>query len=1007
MTSLISTLCRYATHKNIHIGDYNIHDCDVKPTKDEVKMASQVLSKLAATSPDKTISIPTDGLVCPPGLHMTQGIFMKVFSLLEDACHSYDMQLAFINQTTNSTSSFSAYCVELHKLQMLKAKYAECKAELADLEEVMTSVAVCLGKDDSITNNFIKQVNEKKRSVQQMEKEIAHQSNAVEKGFKKHEGPFVQGLDTALQSFKVKRQQYFGGVFVGNHIHKALKPSNISIMCSSMIQVAHEKCPTLVETVSATAEKFTTVFSLLGRCHSIYDQLFIDELKVTELEHAISEFMENFRASFPSSSISLKMHLLEDHTVPWAKRTGTGFGLLGEQGAESIHARFNTLQRTYQCIHNKVDRLLSFVKEHSLSISPRIVESIPPPNKRAKSATVMMLLAVMDPAGHVSVGCEGSKEDGIGTRFSRKIIWLELTSTNNDPQVAASFYLDALLKLKGCPSRMRSDHGTENTIIALCQMVLRHNHTDHHAGCNSFVFGSSVRNTRIESWWSRLRAFKTSWWIDLFKSLVEDGFYDPTITLQRHIAAYVFEPLLRKELHEFKERWNQHRIWYNRRAVRAAVRRFINEVDQEEREPISKKKVSTIEGLCAAYQDSVKNKRTGDPSGSNAAKRSREEKENGKMFGMNVCRMKKNKSDGYKRQGEVHRVSGFMHEDNYDTTLRKAVAPLLDKAANYNKCHLVMAGGRVSNLPLISKQRPWSLGGFMEELGGFEKGKRLVIGVYVPNDDTTITDHSDKDILISPPRARKSRTCNPTADHHIDLCAHEESASSEPSQALNLPKPARERLNELDLTEDGLLVPLEKIEIGAKIGGGTFGSVHKGMLFGTDVAIKIVTIPEGDVKREAMKEVEILKKLRHPNIVNLMGVCYEVTSSDLHVFVCDLGVAKLQSKLAIHKTSRGPGAGTVAYKAPEMFRDSRRSTPVDIYSFGCVIIELFTGKRVWGELDTCQITCKILGTREDDPQTPSCEEVPEEHREICARSTALDGSDRPSAQEMLEYFKLQ
>ena len=79
------------------------------------------------------------------------------------------------------------------------------------------------------------------------------------------------------------------------------------------------------------------------------------------------------------------MHVLEDHTVPWARRTGTGFGLLGEQGAESIHARFNTLQRTNQCIHNKVDRLLSIVKEHSLSISPRIVESIPPPNKRAKS----------------------------------------------------------------------------------------------------------------------------------------------------------------------------------------------------------------------------------------------------------------------------------------------------------------------------------------------------------------------------------------------------------------------------------------------------------------------------------------------------------------------------------------------------------------------------------------------------------------------------------------------
>ena len=59
---------------------------------------------------------------------------------------------------------------------------------------------------------------------------------------------------------------------------------------------------------------------------------------------------------------------------------------------------------------------------------------------------------------------------------------------------------------------------------------------------------------------------------------------------------------------------------------------------------------------------------------------------------MNVCRMKRNKSDGYKRDGEVYRVSGFMHEDNYDTTLHKAVASLLNKVTNYNKCHLIMVG---------------------------------------------------------------------------------------------------------------------------------------------------------------------------------------------------------------------------------------------------------------------------------------------------------------------------
>ena len=39
-----------------------------------------------------------------------------------------------------------------------------------------------------------------------------------EKEFPLHDGPFVKGLDEALQSFQLHRQQYFGGVYVGNHI---------------------------------------------------------------------------------------------------------------------------------------------------------------------------------------------------------------------------------------------------------------------------------------------------------------------------------------------------------------------------------------------------------------------------------------------------------------------------------------------------------------------------------------------------------------------------------------------------------------------------------------------------------------------------------------------------------------------------------------------------------------------------------------------------------------------
>ena len=41
-------------------------------------------------------------------------------------------------------------------------------------------------------------------------------------------------------------------------------------------------------------------------------------------------------------------------------------GFLGEQGAESIHASFNPIQRVYSGIPNKVDRLLWVMQEHYL-----------------------------------------------------------------------------------------------------------------------------------------------------------------------------------------------------------------------------------------------------------------------------------------------------------------------------------------------------------------------------------------------------------------------------------------------------------------------------------------------------------------------------------------------------------------------------------------------------------------------------------------------------------------
>ena len=97
--------------------------------------------------------------------------------------------------------------------------------------------------------------------------------------------------------------------------------------------------------------------------------------------------MTFFRESFPQATVPIKMHLLEDHAVPWAKSFHVGFGLLGEQGAESIHAKFTRLSLSYTAITDKVQHLLCIVnllcivKEHLISISPQVVAAIPPPKK--------------------------------------------------------------------------------------------------------------------------------------------------------------------------------------------------------------------------------------------------------------------------------------------------------------------------------------------------------------------------------------------------------------------------------------------------------------------------------------------------------------------------------------------------------------------------------------------------------------------------------------------------
>ena len=97
--------------------------------------------------------------------------------------------------------------------------------------------------------------------------------------------------------------------------------------------------------------------------------------------------MGYYRATFPQATITPKLHLLECHVLPWIKQWKVGFGLMGEQGAESIHARFNSLKRTYQTMPDGVQRLHHIMQMHFLEINPANATLCPPTQKRPRTAT--------------------------------------------------------------------------------------------------------------------------------------------------------------------------------------------------------------------------------------------------------------------------------------------------------------------------------------------------------------------------------------------------------------------------------------------------------------------------------------------------------------------------------------------------------------------------------------------------------------------------------------------
>ncbi|KAH1258242.1 putative LRR receptor-like serine/threonine-protein kinase RKF3 [Glycine max] len=150
------------------------------------------------------------------------------------------------------------------------------------------------------------------------------------------------------------------------------------------------------------------------------------------------------------------------------------------------------------------------------------------------------------------------------------------------------------------------------------------------------------------------------------------------------------------------------------------------------------------------------------------------------------------------------------------------------------------------------------------------------------------------------------------------------------------------------------------------IGKGGYGNVYKGVLFdGTQVALKRFKNCSVAGDASFTHEVEVIASVRHVNLVALRGTAkglaylhYGAQPSIIHrdikasnilldhnfeAKVADFGLAKFNPEGMTHMSTGV--AGTKGYVAPEYALYGQLTDRSDVFSFGVVLLELFSGKK--------------------------------------------------------------